>query len=69
MSFNNEENQFILNALDTHLRQNGIGAAKMALLVVSKLQQAMKIKADLDALQGDSPEGSSRDGKLEMEGG
>lgn len=58
MSFSKEEAQFILTAVDTHLRQTGIAAAKMALLVVSKLQQGLQMDADLQALKesGDKKE-------------
>ena len=38
MELTNEEKNFILQAIDTHVRTNGIQVANMALAIVTKLK-------------------------------
>ena len=51
MDFDKEQSQFILMAIDTHIKQVGIQGAKMGLIVASKLQDGLKIQQDLENLK------------------
>lgn len=42
MELNIEELNYMLNAVDTHIRANGIKGAGVAVMVASKLQEAAK---------------------------
>jgi hypothetical protein len=41
MEFTDQEKQFIIQAMDAHVRNNGVNVAGMALVIISKLQQAV----------------------------
>lgn len=39
MEFTDQEKQFIIQAMDAHVRNHGVNVAGMALVIISKLQQ------------------------------
>ena len=61
MDLNKEEMQYILNAIDTHVRANGIKGAGVGVVIVNKLQEASQ------ALATEVPAESSKDSETEID--
>lgn len=46
VEFTKEEAEFVLNAINTHLKEHGLGAAQQSIVVTSKLQYAAQEEAE-----------------------
>lgn len=53
MNLTTEELQYILNAIDTHVRQHGLNAAAIGIAISEKIQEAAKVQKP----PGDAGEG------------
>jgi len=47
MNLTKEEAQYVLNAIDTHIKQYGIKVAAMGSIIVSKLAENLKLQESL----------------------
>ncbi len=52
MQLNKADIQYLVNAIDTHIRSKGIAAAGQSVLVATKLQEQLKTAPDAPAPQG-----------------
>ena len=52
--FSEEERQYIVNAIDTHVRQHGINVAQMGVLIAMKLKGTLSVPDQ----SGKEPDGS-----------